>query len=38
MMLVMKNGEHILLTTLKIFLTMIPFAFLSYLFLKKKRK
>lgn len=38
MMLVMKNGEHILLTTLKIFLTMVPFAFLSYLFLKKKRK
>lgn len=38
MMLVMKNGEHILLTVLKIFLSMIPFAFLSYLFLKKKRK
>jgi len=38
MLLVMRNGEHILLTTLKIFLSMIPFAILSYLFLKKKDK
>lgn len=38
MVLIMKNGEPILLTVIKIFLSMIPFAFLSYLFLKKKRK
>ncbi len=38
MILIIERGESILLTTLKIFLTMIPFAFLSYLFLKKKRK
>lgn len=38
MTLVMKNREPILLTVLKIFLSMIPFAFLSYLFLKKKNK
>lgn len=38
MILIMERGESILLTTLKIFLSMIPFAFLSYLFLKKKKK
>lgn len=38
MILIMGRGESILLTTLKIFLSMIPFALLSYLFLKKKKK
>ncbi len=38
MILVMKNGESIILTTLKIFLSMIPFALLSFFFLKRKRK
>jgi len=38
MMLVMKNGESPIFTTLKIFLSMIPFGILSYLFLKKKKK
>ncbi len=38
MILIMERGESIILTTLKIFLSMIPFAFLSYHFLKKKKK
>ncbi len=38
MMLVIKNGESPIFTTLKIFLSMIPFGILSYLFLKKKKK
>lgn len=38
MILIMQRGESILLTTLKIFLSMIPFALLSYFFLKKKKK
>lgn len=38
MVLVMKNGESIILTTIKIFISMIPFALLSYFFLKRNRK
>ncbi len=38
MSILMQNGESPLFTTLKIFLSMIPFAILSYFFLRKSRK
>ncbi len=38
MFLIMQSGESIIFTTIKIFLSMIPFAILSYIFLKKKKK
>ncbi len=38
MSLVMKNEQSPIFTIIKIFLSMIPFAILSYLFLKKKKK
>lgn len=38
MLALMKEGEPILFTTLKILIGMIPFATLSYIFLKKKNK
>ena len=38
MFLLMKDGESPILTILKMFTGMIPFAILSYSFLRKKRK
>ncbi len=36
--LIIENGDTILLTIIKIFLSMIPFVFLSYIYLKSKKK
>ena len=36
--LIIEHGDTILLTIIKIFLSMIPFAFLSYIYLKRKDK
>ena len=38
MSLLMRSEQSPIFTTIKIFLSMIPFAILSYLFLKKKKK
>ncbi|HBB64993.1 hypothetical protein A2436_00685 [candidate division WS6 bacterium RIFOXYC1_FULL_33_9] len=34
---IMQSGDTILLTTIKIFLSMIPFTLISYLYLKRKK-
>ena len=36
--LIVENGDTILLTVIKIFLSMIPFAFLSYIYLRRRDK
>lgn len=38
MSILMRNEQSLIFTTIKIFLSMIPFAILSYLFLKKKKR